>query len=67
MMASSGPGRPAYPALPAAEHSFGILTDSIAGLMRNRQFAAADPLVTAEAVWAGIHGVTALLLDQARM
>jgi AcrR family transcriptional regulator len=64
MMASCGPGRPSYPALPAAEHSFGILSDSIAGLMQTGEFAAADPLVTAEAVWACIHGATALLLDQ---
>jgi hypothetical protein len=27
-------------------------------------FKAADPILTAEAVWASLHGVTALLLDQ---
>jgi len=67
MMASSGPGRPCvpFPALPAAEHSFHILSDSIDGLMQAGVFARGDPLLTAEAVWASIHGTTALLLDQA--
>lgn len=67
MMASSGPGRPcaAYQPVPAAQHSFSILSDSIAELMHNGVFAAADPVLTAEAVWAAVHGITALLLDQA--
>jgi len=67
MMASSGPGRPcaADQPVPAAQHSFSILSDGIAELMHNGVFAAADPLLTAEAVWAAIHGITALLLDQA--
>jgi AcrR family transcriptional regulator len=67
MMASSGPGRQSapYPALAAAEHSFGILASSIEHLMRTGVFTPADALVTAEAVWASIHGTTALLLDQA--
>ena len=38
MMASSGPGRPAsFPALPAAEHSFDILSDSIERPDANRR------------------------------
>nr|WP_294519825.1 TetR/AcrR family transcriptional regulator [uncultured Rhodopila sp.] len=67
MMASSGPGRPCagYPAPAAAEHSFGILASLIGHLMRAGVFAAADPVLTAEAVWASVHGTTALLLDQA--
>jgi len=67
MMASSGPGRPCegYQPVPAAQHSFSILSDLIAGLMRAGVFAAADPLLTAEAAWAAVHGITALLLDQA--
>jgi AcrR family transcriptional regulator len=67
MMASSGPGRPCEgdQPLPAAEHSFGILSDLVARLMLAGVFAQADPLLTAEAVWAAIHGATALLLDQA--
>ena len=28
-------------------------------------FAEADPMLTAEAVWAAMHGITTLLLDQA--
>src|SRR5208337_3083122 len=67
MMASSGPGRPAAPCegVPAADRSFSILSDGIEGLMRAGVFLPADPLLTAEAVWASIHGTTALLLDQA--
>jgi AcrR family transcriptional regulator len=67
MMASSGPGRPceSFPVLAAAEHSFHILSDGIDGLMQTGVFARGDPLQTAEAVWASIHGTTALLLDQA--
>ena len=67
MMASSTPGRPCDGdrPLPAAQHSFEILSDGIAGLMRSGVFAETDPLLTAEAVWAAMHGITALLLDQA--
>jgi AcrR family transcriptional regulator len=67
MMASSGPGRPCatYPVPQAAEHSFSILADRIEGLMRAGVFLDSDPVLTAEAVWASIHGTTALLLDQA--
>jgi AcrR family transcriptional regulator len=67
MMASSGPGRQPDPCVgvPAAEHSFGLLSDNIAALMRAGRFRHTDPLAAAEAVWASIHGVTALLLDQA--
>jgi len=67
MMASSGPGRPAAPCegVAAADRSFSILSDGIDGLMRAGVFLQADPLLTAEAVWASIHGTTALLLDQA--
>ena len=67
MMASSGPGRPvaACENVPAADRSFDILANNIEGLMRAGLFRADDPILTAEAVWAGLHGTTALLLDQA--
>ncbi|HQT80018.1 MAG TPA: TetR/AcrR family transcriptional regulator [Rhodopila sp.] len=67
IMSHSGPGRPANPCgdLPAADRSFSILSESIAALMHNGVFANAEPLLTAEAVWASLHGLTALLLDQA--
>ncbi len=67
MMASSGPGRPAAVCelVPAADRSFDILAANIQGLMQEGLFVAADPILTAEAVWAGLHGTTALLLDQA--
>ncbi len=32
--------------------------------MQSGIFRRADPVLTAEAVWASLHGVTALLLDQ---
>lgn len=67
MMASSGPGRPcaACENVPAADRSFDILAGNIEGLMRSGVFRRAEPIVTAEAVWASLHGTTALLLDQA--
>jgi AcrR family transcriptional regulator len=66
MMASSGPGRPAAACenVPAADRSFHILLGGIERLMQAGVFRAADPVLTAEAVWASLHGVTALLLDQ---
>lgn len=67
MMASSGPGRPAAVCqdLPSADRSFDILVRNVEGLLRSGVFRPADPILTAEAVWAGLHGITALLLDQA--
>jgi AcrR family transcriptional regulator len=66
MMASCGPGRPVDPCshVPAADRSFDILATSIEQLMQAGIFRRADPVLTAEAVWASLHGVTALLLDQ---
>jgi AcrR family transcriptional regulator len=66
MMASSGPGRPCAPCedVPAADRSFYILLTGIEQLMQAGTFRTADPVLTAEAVWASLHGVTALLLDQ---
>jgi AcrR family transcriptional regulator len=66
MMASCGPGRPADPCghVQAADRSFDILANSIAGLMQAGIFRQGDLVLTAEAVWASLHGVTALLLDQ---
>jgi AcrR family transcriptional regulator len=77
MMASSSPGRPARssspggrpaqpcPNVPAADRSFDILSSNIEDLMRTGVFRPNDPILTAEAVWASLHGTTALLLDQA--
>ena len=66
MIASSGPGRPADPCtdVAAADRSFEIMVRGIARLMEAGIFRPADPVLTAEAVWASLHGVTALLLDQ---
>jgi AcrR family transcriptional regulator len=67
MMASSGPGRPtaAYENVPAADRSFDILANNVEGLARTGVFLPTDAILTAEAVWASLHGTTALLLDQA--
>jgi AcrR family transcriptional regulator len=66
MMASCGPGRPADPCghVQAADRSFDILVNGIGRLMQAGIFRPADLVLTAEAVWASLHGVTALLLDQ---
>jgi AcrR family transcriptional regulator len=63
MMASCGPGRPAEP-LPAADRSFDLMVNGIERLMQLGIFRPADPVLTAEAMWASLHGVTTLLLDQ---
>ncbi len=66
IMEPSGPGRPAAPCeVAAADRSFAILHDGIAALMAAGIFRKGDPLLAAEAAWAALHGVTALLLDQA--
>jgi AcrR family transcriptional regulator len=66
MIAASGPGRPADPCgtVPAADRSFDMVANAIDRLMQAGLFRPADPILTAEAVWASLHGVTALLLDQ---
>lgn len=66
MMATCGPGRPAAACdnVPAADRSFYILASGIEQLMKAGVFRTADPILTAEAVWASMHGVTTLLLDQ---
>jgi AcrR family transcriptional regulator len=66
MMASSGPGRPAAACgtRTAADRSFDLLLRDIECLMQAGVFHAAETVVTAEAVWASLHGITALLLDQ---
>jgi AcrR family transcriptional regulator len=66
MMASCGPGRPSepYDHVPAADRSFDLMANGIERLMQVGIFRPADPILTAEAVWASLHGVTALLLDQ---
>ncbi len=48
-----------------ADHSFAILQDRVIELMRDGTFAQGNAASIAEAIWAMLHGVTALLLDQA--
>jgi AcrR family transcriptional regulator len=66
MMASCGPGRTPDPGyqVPASDRSFEIIANRIGQLMQAGIFRRGDPVLTAEAVWASLHGVTALLLDQ---
>jgi AcrR family transcriptional regulator len=47
-----------------AHRSFAILERGVAELMRTGVFAVGDTPAVAEAAWACLHGVTALLLDQ---
>ena len=66
MIAPSGPGRPVGSCddVPAAHRSFDIMVNGIERLMQAGVFRPADPIAATEAVWASLHGVTALLLDQ---
>ncbi len=52
-------------ALQAADHSFAILRHGVEEMMAAGLFRACSSECTAEAIWACLHGVTALLLDQA--
>ena len=49
----------------AADHSFAILQQGVADMIEAGLFRPVHPHVAAEAIWACLHGVTALLLDQA--
>jgi len=49
----------------AADHSFAILQRGVEDMMAAGLFRPGDPEPAAEAIWASLHGVTALLLDQA--
>lgn len=66
MMTASGPGRPARPCegIEAADRSFGILQRGVEEMMAAGRIRPSDPALTAEALWACLHGLTALLLDQ---
>ena len=52
-------------ALELADRSFDILQDGVRELMAASVFRDGNPTLTSEAIWATLHGVTALLLDQA--
>jgi AcrR family transcriptional regulator len=47
-----------------ADRSFEILEGYVAELIGSGQFRPGSPAATSEAIWACVHGVTALLLDQ---
>jgi AcrR family transcriptional regulator len=47
-----------------AYRSFDILEGYVAALMESGEFRGGSPEAVAEALWACVHGVTALLLDQ---
>ncbi len=49
----------------AADHSFAILQRGVEGLIAAGLFRPVDPVCAAEAIWACLHGVTTLLIDQA--
>ncbi len=48
----------------AADKSFSLLQRLVSELMDAGQFAPGDPLAVAEALWACVHGVVMLLLNQ---
>jgi AcrR family transcriptional regulator len=48
----------------AATTSFGMLQRNVADLVESGIFIRAEPMVIAEALWAWLHGVVMLMLDQ---
>ena len=65
MMAPASPGRRVMDCteFDAADRSFAILERGVAELMQAGQFRPGNSLLVAEALWASLHGVTALLID----
>jgi AcrR family transcriptional regulator len=65
MMAEAVPGRSATcpPEIEAADRSFEVLLNEARTLIQAGKFRDMEPLAAAEALWACMHGVTALLLD----
>lgn len=60
------PGRPTAAATKpeAATRSFAVLHDELAALMTAGLVAAGDPKLIAEVVWASLHGMVALCIEQ---
>ena len=65
MMSPSTPGRHSGD-IEAADRSFGILERSVAELVEAGTFAPGNSMLIAEALWACLHGTTAVLLDHAQ-
>ena len=64
MLTAAAPGPSAQcGTIEAADRSFAILQRGVAEMMAAGVFAAGDDLLVAEAIWACLHGTTALLLD----
>lgn len=57
-------GRAACESIPAADHSFAILQQGIEAMMQAGLFRTGPSEVAAEAIWACMHGVVSLLIDQ---
>lgn len=65
MMYPAAPGRRTLDCteFEAANRSFEIMERGVVELMRSGQFRPGDSRLVAEAIWASLHGVTALLID----
>jgi AcrR family transcriptional regulator len=65
LISPASPGRRALDCteFEAANRSFDIMERGVAELMQSGQFRPGDPHLVAEALWASLHGVTALLID----
>ncbi len=65
VMLPTAPGRHALDGarFEAANRSFAILERGVAELMDAGVFRPTNPMLAAEAIWACLHGVTALLMD----
>lgn len=62
MIQPSAPGRPCG-TIEAADRSFLLLAETIGEAMAEGSLRHGDPVAAAEALWACIHGLTALLID----
>ncbi len=65
MMSPAAPGRRTLDCteFEAANRSFDIMERGVVELMQSGQFRPGDSRLVAEAIWASLHGVTALLID----
>ena len=50
--------------IPEADHSFAILINGVADMIQDGRFRLGNPEMMAETIWAALHGLTILLIDQ---
>ena len=50
--------------IPEADRSFGVLQSGVEAMIHDGLFRPGDPVAVAETIWAALHGLTVILIDQ---